>query len=437
MRMMERRGWVPSGPEQFIQTVAAQVARQSAEDNEKSLLQWADENRTIHERNCVNLNPATNAMNPKAEALLASGIGSRPSLGYPGDKYEMGLEGIEKIEVMAAELACEVFGAKYAEIRVASGAMANLYVFMATCKPGDAIIAPSGAIGGHVTHHAAGAAGLYGLVTHPAPIDVHGYTVDIDALRADAQRLRPKLITIGGSLNLFRHPIADIRAIADEVGAIVMFDAAHMSGMIAGKAWQQPLEEGAHVMTMSTYKSLGGPPSGLIVTNDADMAQKLDTIAFPGMTANFDAAKSAALAMTLLDWKVFGRDYAKAMAATARALAAELSARGVKVHAADRGGTTSHQFAIEIAGQASAKLLRQANILTCGIGLPIAEVAGDMNGLRMGTPEIVRWGMTEKDMPVLAGFIADVLTGKRQAQSVAPEVAAFRAQFTRLHFVRT
>ena len=122
--------------------------------------------------------------------------------------------------------------------------------------------------------------------------------------------LRPKLITIGGSLNLFPHPIGDIRTIADEVGALVLFDAAHMSGMIAGHAWQQPLEEGAHVMTMSTYKSLGGPPSGLIVTNDAAVAQRLDAIAYPGLTANFDAAKSAALAMTLLDWKVHGKAYA-------------------------------------------------------------------------------------------------------------------------------
>lgn len=434
---MDRRGWVPAHAENYIQSIAARVAGQSVDDSERDLLAWADENRQIHERDCINLNPATNALNPKAEALLAAGIGSRPSLGYPGDKYEMGLEGIEKIEVMAAQLACEVFGTRFAEIRVASGAMANLYVFMATAKPGDTIIAPPGAIGGHVTHHGAGCAGLFGLVTHPAPVNAHGYTVDIDALRADAHRLKPKLITIGGSLNLFPHPIADIRAIAEEVGAIVMFDAAHMSGMIVGKAWQQPLEEGAHVMTMSTYKSLGGPPAGLIVTNDAGLAQKLDAIAFPGMTANFDSAKSAALAMTLLDWKVHGRDYGRTMAATAKALASALSARGVKIHAAERGGTTSHQFAIEVPGQASAKLLRQSNILSCGIGLPIAEVAGDMNGLRMGTPEIVRWGMTDKDMPIIAGFIADVLLGKRAAQSVAPEVAAFRSQFNRLHFIRS
>ncbi len=131
-------------------------------------------------------------MNPRAEALLASGLGTRPSLGYPGDKYEMGLEAIEEIEVIAAELCAEVFAADYAEIRVPSGAIANLYGFMATCRPGDTIIAPPASIGGHVTHHADGCAGLYGLKTVPAPVDADGYTLDIDALRELAQQVGPE-----------------------------------------------------------------------------------------------------------------------------------------------------------------------------------------------------------------------------------------------------
>ncbi len=181
MTMLQPRPWVPEAPERYVQSLAERIAARSADEIERDLLAYVAENRAIHERDCVNLNPATNVMNPKAEALLAAGIGSRPSLGYPGDKYEMGLEGIEKIEVMAAELAAEVFGARYAEIRVGSGALANLYVFMMAAKPGDVIIAPPPAIGGHVTHHGAGAAGFYGVVTHPAPIDPVRYTVDVDA----------------------------------------------------------------------------------------------------------------------------------------------------------------------------------------------------------------------------------------------------------------
>jgi glycine hydroxymethyltransferase len=440
MTMLSPRSWVPEAPERYVQSLAARIAGRSADEIERDLMAHVAENRAIHERDCVNLNPATNVMNPKAEALLAAGIGSRPSLGYPGDKYEMGLEGIEKIEVLAAELAAEVFGARYAEIRVGSGALANLYVFMMAAKPGDVIIAPPPSIGGHVTHHGAGAAGFYGVTTHPAPVDPVHYTVDVDVLRADARRLRPKLITIGGSLNLFPHPIAEIRAIADEVGALVLFDAAHMSGMIAGRAWQQPLEEGAHVMTMSTYKSLGGPPSGLILTNDAQVAERLDAIAYPGLTANFDAAKSAALAMTLLDWKAHGRAYAAAMGATAKALAEALVDRGVPVFARDRGITRSHQFAVEAAGygggQAAAKRLRQANILTCGIGLPIAAADGDVNGLRLGTPEIVRWGMSAQHMTELAALIARALEDDGAARSLADTVTAFRRRFSSLHYMR-
>jgi glycine hydroxymethyltransferase len=351
----------------------------------------------------------------------------------------MGLEAIEEIEVIAAELAAEVFGASFAEIRCASGAMANLYGFMALAKPGDAIIAPPPAVGGHVTHHKAGCAGLYGLVTHDAPVNADGYTVDLGALREMALRVRPKIITIGGSLNLFAHPVREVRAIADEVGAWVLFDAAHQCGIIAGGVWANPLDEGAHLMTMSTYKSLGGPAGGLIVTRDAGIAERLDRIAFPGMTANFDAGKSAALAISLLDWRAHGRAYAAAMVEVAQALARELNALGVPVFAAERGMTTSHQFAVEAAafggGQAASKTLRKAGFLACGIGLPIAAVDGDLNGLRIGTPELVRRGVTVADAPALAALIAEGLRGNDPG-AVAARVREMRGRFTGLHYVR-
>jgi glycine hydroxymethyltransferase len=440
MPMLTPRPWVPAHSEVLVQAVATEVAGLAPDVTEREIARLIGENRAIHEKNCVNLNPATNVMNPRAEAALAAGLGTRPSLGYPGDKYEMGLEAIERIEVIAAELAAEVFAAKYAEVRVGSGALANLYVFMATCRAGDAVIAPPPSIGGHVTHHAAGAAGLYGVVTHHAPVDPAGYTVDLDGLRALARKVRPRLITLGGSLNLLPHPVREARAIADEVGAVLMFDAAHLSGPIAGRAWQQPLAEGAHVMTMSTYKSLGGPPAGLIVTDDAALAERLDAIAYPGMTANFDAGKTAALAITLLDWLALGRGYAAKMLATAQALAESLDAAGLPVFSTRAGFTRSHQLALRAesfgGGQAAAKRLRRANLLACGIGLPVAELSHDLNGLRFGTPELVRWGMGPEHMPELARLIARALAGNEAPEDVAPEVSAFRAGFDRLHFVR-
>jgi len=429
------RNWVPAQSETRVQQIAQDAARTTSANLLARLEGLAARNKAIHEKECFNLNPATNVMNPKAEALLASGIGSRPSLGYPGDKYEMGLEAIEEIEVIAAQLCAEVFDAQFAEIRVASGAMANLYGFMATCKPGDTIIAPPATIGGHVTHHTAGCAGLFGLRIVEAPVHADGYTVDLDALRAIAKAEQPKLITIGGSLNLFEHPVAQIRAIADEVGAKVMFDAAHQCGIIAGKAWSNPLAEGAHFMTMSTYKSLGGPAGGLIVSNDAEIAEALDHIAFPGMTANFDAAKSAALAVTMLDWRDFGRAYAAEMIAMAQALAEALDAQGVPVFRGTNGFTQSHQFAVLAerfgGGQTASKTLRQAGFLACGIGLPIAPVEGDLNGLRIGTPELVRWGMTAQHADQMAAFIAQGLAGA----DIATDVADWRQSFSELSFI--
>lgn len=438
MPALARRDWVPANCETRIQEIASATASMMSGEAIARIEELAVENRAIHERECFNLNPATNVMNPRAEALLASGIGSRPSLGYPGDKYEMGLEAIEEIEVICAELAAEVFGAKYAEIRVPSGAIANLYGFMALCRPGDAIIAPPASIGGHVTHHDAGCAGLYGLEIHHAPVDSDGYSVDIEGLKELAQRVRPRLITIGGSLNLFEHPVSAIREIADGVGASVLFDAAHQCGIIAGGAWRNPLAEGAHLMTMSTYKSLGGPAGGLIVTNDAAIAERLDQIAFPGMTANFDAAKSAALAVAMADWISHGAAYAERMISLSRKLAECLSQEGLPVFAANSGFTCSHQFAIEArafgGGQAASKKLREAGFLACGIGLPADAVEGDMNGLRIGTPELARWGMQVSDMPRLASLIARALRGNDD-QAVAAEVAEWRPRFDRVHFI--
>jgi glycine hydroxymethyltransferase len=438
MQSLKTQSWATAASQELITRIASQVDTKVGADVQKWIEELAQENHRLHDIEGINLNPATNILNPRAEKLLSSGMGSRASLGHPGDKYETGLGAIEQIEIITQELACEVFGSTYAEFRVPSGAIANLYAFMATTEPHDTIIAPPASIGGHVTHHKGGSAGLYRLNTISAPVDQTGYTIDIDALRTLAHEVKPKLITVGGSLNLFHHPIAQVRAIADEVGAKVLFDAAHLCGMIAGKVWPQPLVEGAHLMTFSTYKSLGGPAGGLIVTNDDEIAQKLDAIAYPGLTANFDAAKTAALGITLQDWKSVGRDYAQMMVKTSQALAQHLQNLGVNIFAADKGFTTSHQFAILAApyggGQTAARRMGEAGLLACGIGLPIEQVEGDLNGLRIGTPEIVRIGMKVEHMQDLAGFIARSLDTNVEPKSIQREITEWRKQFRGVHY---
>jgi glycine hydroxymethyltransferase len=175
----------------------------------------------------------------------------------------------------------------------------------------------------------------------------------------------------------------------------VLFDAAHLCGLIAGGVWPNPLDQGAHLMSMSTYKpgrtSRRAAPGQRCRTGPAHRSHRL-----PGLTANLDAGKTAALAQTMLDWTVAGPAYAGAMVDTARALADRLVAAGLPVFRSIEGVTGSHQFALEAAslggGQAAAARLRRANLLACGIGLPIAPVSGDLNGLRLGTPEVARVG---------------------------------------------
>ena len=408
------------------------------EQNLNQLIDWHERHLDVES---IGLNAGTNVMNPRASALLSRSLGNRPSLGYPGDKYEMGMEHAGAIEVITENLVKRLFNAPYAEIRVGSGALANLYCFMAVAKPGDRIMAFTGEMGGHVTHHANGAAGLYGLDIHPVPDDGSHMTIDLDALRREAQRLQPKLITVAGSLCLYPYPVREVRAIADEVGALVLYDAAHMGGMIAGQHFQQPLAEGAHLMTMSTYKAFGGPPSGLVVTTERDLAERLDKIAYPGLTANFDLGKTAALALSVLDLLEHGEAYADQCIRSAQSLGSALANESFEVHSVTgRPYTESHHLALCAAayggGHTASKHLARANILMCGIGLPIAPVAGDLNGIRIGTQEATRFGMNETAMAEIARLMARVMIHKEDPAKVRPDVMAFRKAYQTLHFVR-
>ncbi len=435
------RDWVPHHLEDHIQSEAARYAALTHEVLDGELADVVAAHERFMDRECICLYAGTNTMNPKALRWMASTVGGRPSLGYPGDKYETGMHFAERLEIMAMALVRKLFGCAYAEIRVGSGSLANLYAFMACTRPGDRIMALSDAAAGHVTHHQAGAAGLYGLETHEVPFDGSAMTVDLSLLEEKARELRPALITVGASLCLFPYPVAEVRAIADAVGARVMYDGAHVSGIIAGGCFQQPLAEGAHLMTTSTYKSFGGPPAGLVLTDEPDLAQRLDAIAFPGLTANFDLGRTAALIVAAQDLMAHGPAYAEACIANARALAAALDARGCPVHgAAGRGFTDSQHVALPAhrfgGGTKASRVLERANILTSGIGLPLDPIDGDFNGIRIGTQEITRWGMKPGDMEPLAGLICRVLIGGEEPEAVKGDTVALRAGFQELRFVR-
>lgn len=436
------RSWVPKTLEDAIEQDAARYNRLTSDGIEEEVERLLAQHEQFMDHECLSLYAGTNIMNPRAARLLSSSVGSRPSLGYPGDKYEMGMQYAEQIEIIAAELLKKIFRCDYVEFRVGSGSLANLYAFMACTRPGDRIMALPVGAAGHVTHHDEGAAGLYGLEVHKIPYNGAQMTIDLPALAEQAQQIKPRLIIIGASMCLFPFQVAAVREIADSVGAYLMYDAAHMLGLIAGGEFQQPLAEGAHLMSASTYKSFGGPASGIVVTNDAELAQRLDMIAHPGLTANFDLSKTAALTVAALDIHDFGPSYAKMCIANAKALAQALHEGGCDVyHVPERGFTASHHIALPAnqfgGGHKASRLLERANILVSGIGLPLPEITGEFNAMRIGTQEITRWGHTPDTMPAIATLICRILVDNEPPEQVKGDVIALRKGYQGLHFVRS
>ncbi len=435
------RPWVPGPLETAIQERAATYRTLDADAVEAEVHRLLDDHERYMDHECISLYAGTNVMNPRAVRLLATSVGSRPSLGYPGDKYEMGMQYAEQLEILAAEVLKDLFHARYVEYRVGSGSLANLYAYMVCARPGDLMLAFPPEAAGHVGHHEGGAAGLYGLDVRTVPFDGRRMAVDLDGLAREARALKPKIIMVAGSMCLFPYDVPAVRAIADEVGAYVVYDAAHMSGLIASGAFQQPLAEGAHLLTCSTYKSFGGPPSGLVLTNDAELAQRLEYVAYPGMTANFDLSKTAALIVAALDLREHGPAYAQMCIDNAVALATALDAKGVPVyHVEGRGFTASQHVGLPAqrygGGTPGSRLLERANILVSGIGLPGPTCPNDFNAIRIGTQEVTRWGMTPDSMVEVAKLMARVLVGGGDPAAVREDVIALRRNYQTLHYLR-
>lgn len=405
----------------------------------QTLFDWIAQSEHWVDEDSLNLYAGTNRQSPAVQRAMASTLNARPSLGPPGDKYETGLAFSDLIEEWVEHQLCTLLGARRVEYRVLSGSLANLYAYMATTKPGDTIYALPEALAGHATHHTQGAAGLYGLRVQPIPYHPGTHCIEWTTWEDEIRHIRPTLIILGTSLPLIPVDIGRARVLADMVGARVMYDAAHVAGLVAAGLFQQPLAEGADLMTMSTYKTFGGPAGGLVATGDEELAQRLDRIAYPGLTANFDMARVAGLGVAALELATFGQSYAQQCLTNAQRLAGELLRLGVPVWAPNGGPPTrSHLVAIDAArfggGTHAARLAEASNVLFSGIPLPMAAIAGDYNGIRLGVHEMTRLGMGESDMAVVATFVKRALTQPDQAEATRAEVREFRQDFHTVQF---
>ncbi|MFG1874385.1 serine hydroxymethyltransferase [Sphaerisporangium sp. NPDC049003] len=426
--------WASARAQRRLSELESVLAGQDAAEVVRTVTGTLGEHRRAFDEEGVVLYAGTNTMSPRALAVHEAAVSSRPSMGWPGEKFQAGLEHLDVLETLAPLRMASLMDGEFAEVRLQSATLANLACYTAFARPGDTIAVLPEAAGGHASHHAQGVAGVRGLRVVDLPYDAAGFTIDHALLPGFLRRERPAIVVVGASLMLFPHDVAAVRAACDEVGATLVYDASHVAGLIAGRRFQRPLADGAHILTMSTYKSFGGPPGAAIVTRDEELAARVSAAAYPGLTANYDAARLAPLAVTAAELAETGPAYADACMAAALALARALQGAGFTVAAADLGWTASHHVAVDAAafggGDEAARALAAGGVYLSGIGLPCQPPGEPMRGLRIGTQEITRRGFVPDQMGAVAELMARILIKGEDPAAVLPDTAALRRSVT-------
>lgn len=343
-----------------------------------------------------------------------------------------------------------LFNAEFIDVRPVSGVVANLVVYTAFTSPGDVMMALSIPCGGHISmgmKKLGGTAGaVHDLVVEYLPLDYKELNIDVDRAKKGVERLSqegksPKLVMFGASVFPFPHPVQELADTFRGVGATVAYDAAHVAGLIAGGCFQDPLREGADVVTLSTHKTLFGPQHGAVLSWEK-YADGIKRATFPGMVSNHHLHAVAGVAIACAEMLEFGREYAQRVIKNSKALGQALYERGFDVLAEHKGFSESHVLLIDITkygdGGTIEKELERANIIINRNLLPWDIKAGrhfmHPGGIRLGTPEVTRLGMKEAEMVEIAEFIKRVVINKEDVEKVKKDVIEFRKNYQKVHY---
>src|SRR4051794_13857755 len=361
--------------------------------------------------------------------------------GYPGARYYGGCQYYDQVETLAIDRAKQMFGCRFANVQSHSGANANLAAFMAMMQPGDRFIALSLSSGGHLSHGMKLNTSAIFYKPEFYDLDPKTETIDFNSVRAKAKELRPKVILCGYSAYPRTIDFAQFRQIADEVGALVMADVAHIAGLVVGGSHASPFPH-AHVVTTTTHKTLRGPRGGLILTNDEDLAKSINRSVFPGSQGgplmHIVAAKAVAFGEAL---RPEFKGYAQQIVRNAKALADALLKLGYRLQS---GGTDNHLMLVDLrarnanyTGADAEKALEQAGIITNKNAiLNDPRPPKVTSGIRLGTPAVTTRGLKEGDMATVASFIDRAIAAKDDAGALAKvrgEVAEFCTRFPMPH----
>ncbi len=399
-------------------------------------------NQNNWRKQCINLIASENATSPAVDKLLVSDFAHRYAEGLPGHRYYQGTKYVDDIEIYTSKLMAKLFNAKFAEVRILSGTQANMAAYASICKPGDTVASASIPCGAHVSHTRWGAAGFMNLKWRSLPFSVDSFNIDIEKASEQLKEEKPKLLILGASLFPFPHPVKELAPVVHDYGGKVLYDGAHVLGLIAAGFFQQPLKEGADLMTASTHKTFFGPQGGLIVTNDDDLFKKVQNNVFPSLVCNHHIHRLPALAMAAAEIEKFGKQYAQDVISNAQSLAKAMADAGFDVVKTSRGFTESHQVVVHVeklgGGKNVAELCEEANIILNKNFLPTDKISpavmDNPGGIRIGTQEMTRYGMGKKEMKQIAQLLKRLVIDKEPADKVKTEIIALRANFQKVGY---
>jgi len=382
---------------------------------------------------CINLIASENVTSRRVRGVMGSDFAHRYAEGHPGERYYQGTEMIDEIESLLRQHVKGLFRCRHADVRPISGTIANDAVFSRYLRPGDVVMVNSTPGGGHISHHRAGAVGKYTRNIVDFPVTPDGYHIDVDRTLDLVKALEPKVMILGKSLFLFPEPVKDLAPVCKRRGIVLIYDAAHVLGLVAGRQFQDPLGEGAPLVTGSTHKTFFGSQRGVILSNvDDDEWRKIDKGAFPGSSSNHHLETLVALSVSTYEMLEFGAEYARQVVANAKKLAGALHDLGFKVEGEAFGFTESHQVAVDVSaiggGEAVSRDLKDNGIIVNMNLLPFEPLdhVTSPAGLRLGVQEMTRVGMKEPEMDVIAGFFKRALLDKK---FVGDEVKEFRSKY--------
>lgn len=370
------------------------------------------------QRQNIELIASENFVSPAVMAAMGSHLTNKYAEGYPGKRYYGGCYAVDKAEELARQRACELFGAKFANVQPHSGASANLAAFVAFLQPGDTVLSMNLAHGGHLSHGSpVNISGKYFNIV-PYGVSESDCRIDYEEVRRIAHECNPKLILAGASAYPRTIDFKKFREIADEVGAVLMVDMAHIAGLVAAGLHPSPIPY-ADVVTTTTHKTLRGPRGGMILCNDEQVFKKINSAVFPGTQGgplmHVIAAKAVCFAEAL---KPEFKAYQQQVINNARVLADTLMKHGVKLVS---GGTDNHLMLVDlsnegITGKELEKLLDDVHITANKNGIPFDNQKPTItSGIRLGTPSVTSRGMKEEEMVVIGELIADIIKNKEEA----------------------